>query len=340
MKKEKGSLLEPRFQDEDKAREYLEQMRWPDGPVCPHCGLIGEAYRINVKEKTAAEIAALKAAGKRVRKARKGLWKCAGCREQFTVTVKTIFEDSHIPLHKWLLAIHLLLSSKKGMSAHQLMRNLDIKQYKSAWFMAHRIRHALAGGPPEMMSGIVETDETYIGGKAKNKHKDQHHAHAVKAGERAQDRPSPTADKFAVVSILERGGKVHSRHVEKVTAENLREVINEVCAADAHVMTDTGVLKSMKDRKHSLVNHSNDEYVRYDEGVCVTTNSVEGYFSLLKRGVNGVYHHVSKKHLHRYLSEFDYRYNARQATDGERAQGALAGIEGKRLLYKDPIKKD
>jgi transposase-like protein len=333
-KKEKGSILEPHFTDEDKAREYLENMRWPDGVVCPHCGLVGEAYRINVKEKTAEEIAAMQAAGKRVRKPRKGLWKCAGCREQFTVTVKSIFEDSHIPLHKWLLAIHLLLSSKKGMSAHQLMRNLDIKQYKSAWFMAHRIRYALMGETPEKMSGIVEVDEAYVGGKRRNKH-----ALAVKPGQRAQDRLGPFADKAAVVSVVERGGKVRSRHVEKVTARNLEAVINEVCAEDAHIMTDTGVLRGMKDRKHSLVNHKADEYVRYEEGVCVTTNTVEGYFSLLKRGVTGVYHHVSKKHLHRYLSEFDFRYNARQLTDGDRAQGALKGFEGKRLMYRDPIGK-
>jgi transposase-like protein len=200
--------------------------------------------------------------------------------------------------------------------------------------MAHRIRYAMTGELPEKMNGIVEADETYIGGKRRNKH-----AHAVKPNVRAQDRLGPVADKFAVVSVLERGGKVHSRHVEKVTAKNLQAVINEVCHADAHVMTDTGVLKGMKDRKHSLVNHKADEYVRYDEGVCVTTNTVEGYFSILKRGVNGVYHHVSKKHLHRYLGEFDYRYNARQVTDGERAQGALKGIEGRRLMYRDPIGK-
>jgi transposase-like protein len=333
-KKEKGSILEPHFQNEDAAREYLERMRWPDGVVCPHCGLVGEAYKITVREKTAEEIAALKAEGKRVRKARKGLWKCAGCREQFTVTVKSIFEDSHIPLHKWLLAIHLLMSSKKGMSAHQLMRMLDIKQYKSAWFMAHRIRYALTGEPTEKLGGIVEADETYVGGKAKNKHKEKHHPHAVKAGARAQDRQSPVADKFAVVSVLERDGKVRSRHVEKVTADNLRTIINEVCEEDAHLMTDTGVLKGMKDRKHSLVNHKADEYVRYEEGVCVTTNGVEGYFGLVKRGINGVYHHVSKKHLHRYLGEFDFRYNGRHVTDGERASEALKGFEGKRLMYK------
>lgn len=328
-KKEKGSILEPHFQDEDKAREYLEKMRWPEGVVCPHCGLVGEAYRINVKEKTAEEIEVMRAAGKRVRKPRKGLWACGGCREQFTVTVKTIFEDSHIPLHKWLLAAHLMCSSKKGISAHQLMRNLDIKQYKSAWFMAHRIRYAMTGELPVMMSGIVEADETYVGGKRRNKH-----VHAVKPGTRAQDRLGPVADKMAVVSVLERGGKVRSRHVEKVTAKNLQAVLNEVCAADAHVMTDTGVLKGLKDRKHSLVNHKADEYVRHEEGVCVTTNTVEGYFSLLKRGINGVYHHVSRKHLHRYLGEFDFRYNGREVTDGERAQEALKGFEGKRLMYK------
>ena len=173
-KKEKGSLLEPHFTDEDKAREYLEAMRWPDGAICPHCGLIGEAYKLTpkVKEPVPVEYQTKDEIKKqRVRKPRKGLWKCAGCRKQFTVTVKTIFEDSHIPLHKWLLAIHLLCSSKKGMSAHQLMRMLDIGQYKSAWFMAHRIRYAMTGELPEMMTGIVEADEAYIGGKAKNKHK-------------------------------------------------------------------------------------------------------------------------------------------------------------------------
>jgi len=240
-KKEKGSILEPHFTDEDKAREYLEQMRWPDGVVCPHCGLVGEAYKITVKEKTFEEI---KATRKRIRKPRKGLWKCAGCRKQFTVTVKSIFEDSHIPLHKWLLAIHLMCASKKGVSAHQLMRMLNIRQYKSAWFMAHRIRYAMTGELPEKMSGIVETDETYVGGKAKNKHK-KAHPHAVKPGVRAQDHPSPVEDKFAVVSVLERGGKVHSRFVEKVTAKNLKAVLNEVCEMDAHIMTDTGVLKGM-----------------------------------------------------------------------------------------------
>ncbi len=330
-KREKGSLLEPHFVDEDKAREYLEAMRWPDGPVCPHCGLVGEAGRIVRKEKTKEQVIEMLRARKRIRKAQKGLWKCKGCKKQFTVTVDTIFSDSHIPLHKWLLAIHLLTSSKKGMSAHQLMRNLDIKQYKSAWFMAHRIRYALTGELPEQMNGVVEADETYIGGRRRHKM-----TLATKPGERPKDYPAPFEGKQAVFSIVQRGGRVYSRHVEKVTAENLMNVINSVCAADAHLITDTGVL-SKKDvgLKHSLVNHKADEYVRYEEGFCVTTNTIEGYFSLLKRGINGVYHHVGRKHLHRYLGEFDFRYNNRKTTDGERAQLALKGFDGKRMMYRD-----
>lgn len=336
-KKERGSLLEPQFKDEDAAREWLEQQRWPDGAICPHCGLIGEAWRIVVKEKTEEQIEELKKAAKeagkkyRYRKPRKGLWQCRGCRKQFSVTVKTIFEDSHIPLHVWLYAIHLMLSSKKGISAHQLMRNLGLKSYKSAWFMAHRIRYALTGELPEKMNGICEADETYIGGRRR-----KHHPQAVKHGVRAQDVVAGMADKAAVFSIVQRGGRVYSRHIERVTADNLKTVINEVVAADAHLMTDTGVLrKKTTGLKHSLVNHTADEYVRYEEGVCITTNTVEGYFSLLKRGINGVYHHVGRKHLHRYLAEFDFRYNERELTDRDRALKAVTGCEGKRLTYKD-----
>src|SRR5688572_16627422 len=283
-KREAGSLLEPHFTDEDKAREYLEAMRWPDGPVCPKCGLVGEAGRIVRKEKTKEQVIEMLRARKRIRKAQKGLWKCKGCRKQFTVTVDTIFSDSHIPLHKWLLAIHLLTSSKKGMSAHQLMRNLDIRQYKSAWFMAHRIRYALTGELPEQLNGVIEADETYVGGRVR-----KHVRRVVKPGVRPQDQVNPFENKAAVFSIVQRGGKVYSRHIEKVTAENLTNVLKSVCAADAHLITDTGVLKGRTTglKQHSLVNHTADEYVRYEEGFCVTTNTIEGYFSLLKRGING-----------------------------------------------------
>ena len=331
-KRESGDILQPQFQDEDAARQFLENLRWPDGTICPHCGLLGEAYRIVRKE---PDLEKLKLTRKRYRKPQKGLWKCKGCRKQFTVTVKTIFEDSHIPLHKWLLAIHLMCASKKGVSAHQLMRMLDIKQYKSAWFMAHRIRYAMTGELPEKMTGVVEADSTFIGGKLRNKT-----STVRKMAGRDQDHYEAFHKKAEVFSVVQRGGKVYSRHLERVTAENLTDVLNDVCERDAHLMTDSAsaLIKANRDsgdRKHSLVNHSADEYVRYEEGVCVTTNTVEGYFSLLKRGINGVYHHVGRKHLHRYLGEFDFRYNERRVTDGERALTALKGFDGKRLMYRD-----
>jgi transposase-like protein len=187
------------FSDEDKAREFLEAIRWPDGPVCPHCGVIGEAYKLQGKS------------------TRPGLWKCKGCRKPFTVTVGTIFADSHIPLSKWLLAYHLLCASKKGMSAHQLHRMLKVT-YRSAWFMAHRIRYTMSQEPlSSKLTGIIEIDETYVGGKVRI-----HTPTAVKPGERAKDRPSQYANKAPVVSVLQRGGRVQSRHIQKVTAENLR----------------------------------------------------------------------------------------------------------------------
>ncbi len=196
--------------------------------------------------------------------------------------------------------------------------------------MAHRIRYAMTGELPEKMNGIVEADETYVGGRRRRRQ-----THVMKDGQRTADHIGPVADKAAVFAVVQRGGRVHSRHIERVTADSLKVVLDEVCDADAHLMTDTGVLRNRTTgRKHSLVNHKADEYVRWDEGVCVTTNTVEGYFSILKRGINGVYHHVGRKHLHRYLGEFDFRYNEREVTDGERAQKALAGFDGKRLTYK------
>ena len=314
--------LAQHFSDEDKAREFLEKQRWPEGPFCPHCGLLGDAYR-------------LKPTGKGKTHVRKGVWKCAGCRKEFTVTVGTIFADSHIPLSKWLLAIHLLCSSKKGMSAHQLHRMLGVT-YKSAWFMAHRIRHAMTQEPlSSKLSGTIEVDETHIGGKLRVG------PQITKPGERPKDRLSAVANKAAVVSLLQRGGSVRSRHVGRVTAKTLKPIIREMVAEDAHLMTDTStVLASVgRKRRHSQVNHSAKEYVRFEDGVCISTNTVEGYFATLKRGINGVYHHVGKQHLHRYLSEFDFRYNARKIADGERSALAIKGTGGKRLMYRDSCRQ-
>ncbi len=306
------------FSDEDKAREFLEAIRWPDGPVCPHCGVIGEAYKLQGKS------------------TRPGLWKCKGCRKPFTVTVGTIFADSHIPLSKWLLAYHLLCASKKGMSAHQLHRMLKVT-YRSAWFMAHRIRYTMTQEPlSSKLNGVIEIDETYVGGKPRVKH-----PQTVSLKGRAQDRVSGMVRKAAVVSVLQRGGRVQSQHVQKVTAENLRPIVEQMVAEDAHVMTDSSsVLKgALMTRKHDQVNHSADEYVRYENGVCITTNSIEGFFATLKRGINGVYHHVGKQHLHRYLSEFDFRYNSRKEKDGDRTLLAIKGADEKRLMLRDSIGK-
>src|SRR5712671_688318 len=207
-----ADLME-RFATVEAARAYLEKQRWPEGPECPHCGLVGEAYKLTPKPKQIVKEYETKsemtAKSKRVRKPRQGLYKCAGCRKPFTVTVGTIFEDSHIPLNKWVIAVHLMCASKKGMSAHQLHRMLGVT-YKSAWFMAHRIRYGMSQEPlASQLTGVVEADETYIGGRRR-----RHYPQAVKPGERAQDRPSPVADKAAVFSVLQRGGRVRSTHVD------------------------------------------------------------------------------------------------------------------------------
>ena len=244
-------LLAPQYRDEDAAREHLEKVRWPDGPVCPHCGVISEATKLEPRADSKNGV-------------RKGVYQCNDCRKQFSITVGTIFEDSHIPLHKWLLAVHLMCSSKKGISAHQLMRNLEIGSYRTAWFMAHRIRWALTQEPiKEALGGIVEVDETYVGGKLRVG------AQTVKPGERPKDRLASTDNKAPVVSVLQRGGKVRSYYVEKVNAKNIRPIIDQMVAPDAHLMTDAStVLESAGAiRQHSQVNHSANEYVRYQDNV-------------------------------------------------------------------------
>jgi transposase-like protein len=313
------------YADADKAREFFEAQRWPDGTICPHCGLVGEAYRLKAKEGSKSPV-------------RVGVWKCKGCRKQFTVTKGTIFEDSHIPLNTWLMTIHLLCSSKKGMSAHQIHRMLGIT-YKSAWFMVHRLRYASTQDPlAAQLTGIVEMDEAYIGGRRRLAKRRELQA---KPGERAKDLPSPVDNKQAVVSMVQRGGEVRSYHVQRVTAKTIGPILKNNIEYGARIMTDSGTVLhgAIHPRQHDQVNHKADEYGRYEGGVCITTNSVEGFFSLLKRGIHGTYHHVSPQHLHRYLAEFDFRYSNRKIADGERSCRLIRKVSGKRLMYRDLLPK-
>jgi transposase-like protein len=294
-------ITAPRFANEMNARKHLEALRWPDGPYCPHCGSFN-ATRLDGQ------------------KHRAGLVQCNDCREQYTVTVGTVFERSKVPLHKWLLCNHLLCASKKGMSAKQIERMLGVT-YKTAWFMCHRLREAMDGaagdGPLGGLDAVVEADETYVGGKAKN---------------RAFRKPAP---KKAVVALVERDGQVRSFHVANVTAKQLRPLIVMNVDRASHLMTDESSVYTRTGREfngHSTVNHSASEYVR--TGGFKHSNTVENFFWIFKRGVIGTYHHMSEAHLGRYCREFDFRYNTRAMTDGERAAIALKGIEGKRLTYR------
>lgn len=303
-----SALSKPYFHDEALAFAELERLLWPEGPVCPHCGSIsGRHYDL--------------------RKTRVGLRKCSDCRKQFTVKVGTVFESAHIPLNKMLQAVYLMAASKKGISAHQLHRILEIT-YKSAWFLAHRIREAMGTRAMLAVGGLgganeaVEVDESYVGGKAKN---------------RAFREPAP---KKAVVSLIERDGRVASFHVANVTAKTLKPIIVKHVHAGSTLMTDEApIYKSIGKafKAHHSVNHSANEYVRL--GGFVHTNTAENFFSILKRGIAGVYQHVSEAHLDRYLAEFDFRHNNRSSLgveDAERSARALKGIVGKRLTYRRP----
>jgi transposase-like protein len=306
-----GSALSAQFfHDEKAAYVWLEGVIWPNGPVCPHCGCSGRITVVGGKT------------------ARMGLKRCLDCKKQFTVTVGTVFERTRVALNLWLQAAHLLCSSKKGMSSHQIHRILGVT-YKTAWFMTHRLREAMRDGHfPAKLGGngaVVEADETYVGGKEKNKH--QHKK--LNAGRGA-------VGKEPVLSLVARGGKVRSHHVANVSAKTLRPILKEQIAQTSRLMTDESAVYPAVGREfaeHASVNHGAGEYVRGD----AHTNTVEGYFSIFKRGIMGTYHHVSQQHLKRYLAEFDFRYNEREAlgtTDAERTTKALAGIVGKRLTYR------
>jgi transposase-like protein len=296
-------FTEPRFNDDDAAREHLEALRWPNGAVCPHCG---GADRQSKLEGTSH---------------RAGLYFCGHCRSQYTVTVGSVFERSKVPLHKWVLATHLLCSSKKGMSSHQLHRTLGVT-YKTAWFMSHRIREAMNIEPEGQLGGDggpVEVDETFWGnvGKHKPGARGGHH-------------------KMKVVSLVERDGNKRSYHVPNVSPKTLRPILNAQIAAKARLMTDDfGAYKKIGPdfASHEVVNHTAKEYARGD----VTTNTVESSFALLKRGLVGTFHHVGEQHLQRYVNEFDFRWNTRTKlgySDADRTNVALKNIGGKRLTYR------
>lgn len=297
--------------DENRAREFLEKLRWPDGPVCPHCGEIGNARKLEARSDSKKPV-------------RKGVWKSYGCLEQFTVTVGTVFQDSHIPLHRWLLTAYLMCASKKGMSAHQIHRMTGIS-YKTVWFMCHRLRYSMAqnrlGG---LFKGVVEIDEAYIGPRA-----------------RPRQMWQPFVDKkVPVVSMLERHtGRVRSVAVERVTVKNLQPILKENVSKTARIHTDDHAIYQYLGPRHAghdVVTHTLKEYARRENGRLITTNTVEGFFSLVKRGIHGTFHHVGRSYLQQYLNEFDFRYNARKVSDSERTMWALKAIEGKRLTLREP----
>ena len=292
-----------RFNEEKAAREHLESIYWPNGPVCPHCGCTERNTRLNGKAH------------------RPGLLYCADCKSQFTVTVGTVFERSKVPLHKWVFATHLMCASKKGVSSKQLERMLGVT-YKTAWFMSHRIREAMNIAPEGQLGGNgqpVEVDETFWGNKGKQKPGARSYHHQMK-----------------VVSLVERNGEKRSFHVPNVSPNTLRPILNAQITAKARLMTDEHGTYTKLGRdfaSHEVVNHSAKEYARGD----VTTNTVESSFALLKRGLVGTFHSVSEQHLQRYVTEFDFRWNNRiklGVDDVQRTAVALKNIGGKRLTYR------
>jgi hypothetical protein len=314
-------LSQPQFHDEAKAFEYLESIVWADGVTCPHCGVVGGRVY---------DLAGVR--GKPSKKnpegaIRHGLKKCGECRKQFTVKVGTVFEHARMPLHKMLQAVHLIMSSKKGISSHQLARVLEV-QYNSAWFLSHRIREAMRSGdlaPFGGEGGVVEVDETFIG-KLKGIPKKRAFHHKMK-----------------VLALVDRDTrKCRTMVIDDVKAETLMPLVIANVAREARIMTDEH--SGYRDVSrwfagHGTTSHGRGEYVNLEDR-SIHSNTVEGYFSIFKRGMKGVYQHCGEQHLHRYLAEFEFRYNNRAAngfSDGERSQQALRGIVGKRLTYGGPV---
>jgi transposase-like protein len=303
----KSHFNAPHFKDPEAARTYLEALRWVKERVCPHCGTVNHSFATK----------------------KPGVYRCGSkeCRKDFSVTTKSVMESSHIKLNVWLQAFFLMASSKKGISSHQLHRALGIT-YKSAWFLTHRIREAMRSGglmPPMGSNGNpVEADETFIG-----------RLEGQKKGKAAW------AHKNVVLTLVERGGSARSFHIDGVRTGDILPIIRANVSREAHLMTDEAnsykVIADIEGLNHDTVKHSKDEYVRYEGDKIITTNTVEGYYSIFKRGMKGVYQHCAEKHLHRYLSEFDFRYSNRVALgvhDGERADIAIKGAAGKRLTYR------
>jgi transposase-like protein len=297
------------YTDDEAARKHLEKLLWPEGPVCPHCGSLDAATKLKGKS------------------TRPGVYWCNACQKPYSVTVGTVYERSHIPLSKWLYATHLLTSSKKGMSAHQLMRELGLGSYRSAWFLAHRIRESMTpkdGAPPLGGEGkTVEADEMFIGNKA---------------GKRKHPGSGGYAHKRAILALVERNGGVRSFHVDGASRSEIRPVMDEHIGPKTRVYTDgANYYRFMPVSLHQSVDHSKGEYVRYTKGGAVHTNTVEGVFSIFRRGMIGTYQHCGEQHLGRYLAEFDFRYSNRAKLgidDAARADIALKGIAGKRLTYR------
>jgi transposase-like protein len=316
-----NAFTAPHFQSHEAAREWFEQTRWPNGPVCPHCGTIGSAYKTK----------------------RPGLYRCAEpeCRQDFTVTARTVMERSKVPLHKWAMAFYLMASSKKGVSAHQLHRALGLS-YQTAWFVGHRIREAMRGdgwSSPLGGSGkVVEVDETYHG-KIEGPIRHSRKRYGWKPTKGGKSGP---AGKRPILALVERGGSVRTFHVPVAEKVNVTKIVRENVARESRLHTDESRLytRAFEDfEAHETITHSHGEYVRGD----VHTNTVEGVFSIFKRGMKGIYQHCKEKHLHRYLAEYEFRYNHRVALgigDIERTLAAVRASEGKRLTYKQPREAD